>query len=58
MAKIIYKKLCYQLNGIFYEIYNTMGNIYSEKQYQDALETKLKKRKIEIRERKRFAFCS
>lgn len=43
MAEIIYKELCYKLNGIFYSIYNVLGSIHSEKQYQDVLEIKLKR---------------
>lgn len=42
MAEIIYKELCYYLYGIFYNIQNNVGSIYSEKQYQDILEIKLK----------------
>jgi len=56
MAEIIYKELCYQLNGIFYSIYNVMGNIYSEKQYQDALEAILKKEKLKYERRLAFFF--
>jgi GxxExxY protein len=56
MAEIIYKELCYQLNGMFYSIYNVMGNIYSEKQYQDALEAILKKEKLKYEREKDLLF--
>lgn len=46
MAELIYKDLCYQIYGLCYQIHNVMGSIYSEKQYQDALESKLKLNKI------------
>ena len=42
MAEIIYKDLCYKLYGIFYSVYNVLGCIQSEKQYQDVVEIKLK----------------
>lgn len=42
MAGIIYPELCYRLNGLCYEIHNVMGSVYSERQYQDAFEAKLK----------------
>ena len=42
MAEIIYKDLCYVLNDLGYEIQNSLGSACSEKQYQDALEFKLK----------------
>lgn len=56
MSKIIYKDLSYKLNGIFYEIYNTLGNIYSEKQYQDVLEERLKKEKLRYEREKDLLF--
>jgi len=42
MSEIIYKDLCYKLNGLCYEVQNKLGSACSEKQYQDALEFKLK----------------
>lgn len=42
MPEIIFKALSFELNGLFYEIQNKLGNVCSEKQYQDALEFKLK----------------
>lgn len=42
MPEILYKDLCYKLNGIFFEIQNELGSACSEKQYQDILEFKLK----------------
>jgi GxxExxY protein len=56
MAEIIYKELCYQLNGMFYSIYNVMGNVYSEKQYKDALEAILKKEKLKYEREKDLLF--
>lgn len=42
MADIIYKGLCYSLNGVCYAVQNKLGSACSEKQYQDALELCLK----------------
>jgi len=42
MPEIIYKDLCYRLNGLCYEVQNKLGSACSEKQYQGALEFKLK----------------
>lgn len=42
MPELIFKDLSFELNGLFYEIQNKLGNACSEKQYQDALEFKLK----------------
>lgn len=55
MAEIIYKELCYKIYGIFYEIQNNVGSVYTEKQYQDILEEKLKLAEISYeRERELF----
>ncbi len=40
--KIIYPELSYKLNGIFYETQNTLGRFCRERQYCDAIETRLK----------------
>ena len=58
MSKIIYKGLSYKVNGIFYEIYNTLGNIYSEKQYQDVLEERLRKEGLRDTKEKKICFLS
>lgn len=42
MAEIIYKDICFEINGLCYDIQNSLGSACSEKQYQDALEFKLK----------------
>jgi len=42
MSEILYKDLCFKLNGLFFEIQNELGSACSEKQYQDILEFKLK----------------
>lgn len=36
--RIIYKNLCYQLNGIFYKVHNELGRFAKEKQYADLAE--------------------
>lgn len=42
MGDLIYKKECYKIYGICYDIQNKIGSVFSEKQYQDILEVKLK----------------
>ena len=56
MAEIIYKDLCYILNGLGYEIQNSLGSACSEKQYQDALEFKLKSANLKYEREKDLLF--
>jgi GxxExxY protein len=50
--RIIYPKLSYQLNGIFYEVQNRLGRFSTEKQYAEGVEEMLKQEKINyIREK-------
>ena len=56
MAEIIYKDLCYILNGLGYEIQNSLGSARSEKQYQDALEFKLKSANLKYEREKDLLF--
>jgi len=56
MSEIIYKDLSYKLNGIIYSIYNVLGPVYSEKQYQDALEVRLRKSGINFEREKDLFF--
>ena len=44
--KIIYKDLCYKLNGIFFKIHNELGRFAREKQYADLAEEYFKKQGI------------
>ena len=46
MPDLIYPDMSYKLCGLSYEIHNTIGSVYSEKQYQEAFESKLKFEKI------------
>lgn len=56
MADLIYKDLCYQLYGVFYNVQNILGSVHSEKQYQDALEFKLKTKGIKYEREKDLFF--
>ena len=56
MSEIIYKDLSYKLNGIIYSVYNVLGPVYSEKQYQDALEVRLRKSGINFEREKDLFF--
>lgn len=42
MSEILYKDSCYKIYGIAYEIHNALGPVYSEKQYQDVFEERIK----------------
>jgi len=52
MADLIYKDLCYKLNGTFFYIHNNLGSCHKEKQYCDAFELIIKKKIIIMREKK------
>lgn len=56
MAEIIYKDLSFELNGLFYEVQNNLGNACSEKQYQNALEFKLKSNNLNYEREKDLLF--
>ncbi len=40
--KLVYEKLTYKLNGLFFQVHNQLGRFCKEKQYADALEIVLK----------------
>src|SRR3989344_2936889 len=44
--KIVDKELSYKLTGIFFDIHNELGRFLREKQYADAIETRLKKENV------------
>ena len=48
--------MSYKLCGLSYEIHNTIGSVYSEKQYQEAFESKLKFEKIKYEREKDLMF--
>ena len=56
MEDLIYKDESYRLAGIFYYIQNQLGNNCSEKQYQDALELKLKAEGVDYEREKELYF--
>lgn len=45
-SEIIYPELSYKLMGILFKVHNKLGSNYQEKHYQRAIETELKKQKI------------
>src|SRR3972149_927475 len=47
---LLYPELSYQIIGILFEVYNTLGYGYLEKYYQKAISALLKKLKISFRE--------
>lgn len=42
MEKLIYGDITYKLNGILFTVHNELGKYCNEKQYSDAIETRLK----------------
>ncbi|OGY63124.1 MAG: hypothetical protein A2745_01770 [Candidatus Harrisonbacteria bacterium RIFCSPHIGHO2_01_FULL_44_13] len=56
MPEILYKELCYQLNGLFFTAQNELGSACSEKQYQDVLEFKLKAASVNYEREKDLLF--
>ena len=48
-TKILYAQLSYDLHGLFFEIHNELGRYCREKQYADALDDLLKKRRYSYR---------
>lgn len=44
--KILYKELSYEINGILFEVHNSLGRFCNHKQYCDVLEVSLKKNNI------------
>ncbi|MBI4143130.1 GxxExxY protein [Candidatus Uhrbacteria bacterium] len=45
-STLIYQELTYALNGIFFEVHNTLGRYCNEQQYADAIEQHPKQRGI------------
>ena len=45
-SHLIYPKLSYQLNGLFFEVQNKLGHYSTERQYAEALEELLKEREM------------
>jgi len=41
-TKLVYPELSYRLSGILFAVHNELGRYANEKQYSDAIETKLK----------------
>jgi GxxExxY protein len=46
MAEILFKDICYKINGLFFKIQNELGRYRNEKQYGDKFEQLLKENKI------------
>lgn len=44
--KVLFRKLSYQLTGIFFNVHNQLGRFRNEKQYGDGIEQELKKQNI------------
>jgi GxxExxY protein len=53
--RIIERDLSYILNGIFFEIHNTLGRFKNEQQYCDAIEESFRKRGIRYEREKTLA---
>jgi GxxExxY protein len=56
MGDLIYKDECYKIYGVCYEIQNTVGSVFNERQYQDIFESKLKIENIPYEREKELFF--
>lgn len=56
MENIIYKELCFKINGILFEVQNKLGKGASEKQYADLLELLFKSKNINFEREKEIPF--
>jgi len=52
--KIVYKKLSYEIVGILFDVYNTLGYGHPEKYYEGAIEVALMHKKILFDRQKYF----
>ena len=48
MGELLYKDLCYVLNGIFYKVFNNLGPGYRERFYCQAIKRLLKRDNIKF----------
>lgn len=49
LKDLLYKDLVYKLQGIFFEIYKTIGPGFKESVYQNAIEEELKQQKLKYK---------
>ena len=56
MPDLIYSKECYKIYGICYTIQNSIGSVFGEKQYQEALELKFKEEGVPYEREKELYF--
>lgn len=52
MPEIIHKELSYRINGLLFEVHNTLGRQCREKQYGDLFETFLQRENIQYEREK------
>lgn len=52
--KVIHPELSYIINGLLFEIHNTLGRFCREKQYGDALVTLLEERRVNYERERAF----
>jgi len=55
MSNIIYRDESYSIIGVLFEVYNNLGNGFSEIVYKDALEYELNKNKISYEREKEYS---
>jgi len=51
-SKLIYEELSFKINGICFQVQNTLGRFCNEKQYADAIEQSLKEQNIHFEREK------
>jgi GxxExxY protein len=50
MTELIHEKLSYEVVGVLFDVYNSLGSGYQEKYYQRALASEFNRKGIEIKE--------
>ncbi len=54
MEKILYKDLCFKINGLLFKIHNELGRFRNEKQYADYFEKLLESTNLKYEREYRF----
>ncbi|MGB7785556.1 MAG: GxxExxY protein [Salinimicrobium sp.] len=54
MADLLYKKECYELLGVLFDVHNELGGGFLEAVYADAVEYELKSRDIPFEREKKY----
>lgn len=50
MSELVHEKLSYEVVGVLFDVYNSLGSGYQEKYYQRALSSEFRRKGIKIKE--------